>query len=98
VKYAVNRSNHIKEISKSVENPRGEAVGINLITRPDLPILISCLEGCHHSDYFERAIQCAIERGVKFLPANVGTRFCVEVDYEEDLEQVQSFFRKRRNP
>ena len=97
VKYAVNRSNHIKEISKSVKNPLGEAVGINLVTRPDLPILRSCLEGCDHSDYFERAVQCTIERGVKFVPVNIGARFCVEVDYQEDLGQVQSFFHKRWN-
>jgi choline kinase len=95
VKYAVNRTNHIKEISKSVKNPLGEAVGVNLVTRPDLPILRSCLVECNRSDYFEQAIQCAIERGVKFVPVNIGARFCVEVDYREDLEQVQAFFRKR---
>jgi len=97
VKYSVRR-NYIKEISKSVKDPVGEAVGINLVTRSSLSIIISCLKACDHSDYFERAIQCAIERGVKFVPVNVGTRFCVEVDYKEDLEQVQSFFRKRQNP
>jgi choline kinase len=95
VKYTLDRHKCINEISKSVTNALGEAVGINLITYEDFPVLRSCLERCCASDYFERALQFAIERGVKFVPVNIERRFCVEVDYQEDLERVQSFVQKR---
>jgi choline kinase len=91
VKYTLDNEGYIKEISKSIKNALGEAVGINLIKREDVAVLRSCLDRCNRADYFERALQFAIERGVKLVPVDVEDRFCVEVDYQEDLERVQSF-------
>lgn len=95
VKYTVDGSGYITEISKSVKNAFGEAVGINLVTGNDLAVLKVCLEACSSHDYFERGLEFAIERGVKFLPIDIGARFCVEVDFEEDLERERAFVQKR---
>jgi choline kinase len=91
VKYSLDRECHIKEISKSVKPSLGEAVGINFIKKNDLSVFRSCLEECTDLDYFERAIELAINKGVSFLPANVQESFCIEIDFEEDLQKARDF-------
>lgn len=92
VKYSVDRDGAILNISKTVSNALGEAVGINLIKKKDLTTFIACLSECTPADFFERAIELAIERGVSFLPVDIGDDFCVEVDFEEDLQKVKEYF------
>ena len=36
-------------------------------------------------------MELAIEMGVKFKPFDVRDRFCVEVDFEEDLQKAKAY-------
>ena len=94
VKYSLNTEGFIKELSKTVSTPLGEAVGINRIARNTLPQFIQALKECDDQDYFERGVEILIERGEKFKPLNIGERFCVEVDFPEDLKEAKRYFRE----
>lgn len=89
VKYNLDDKGYIKNISKNVENPVGEAIGINYINHKYLADFINCLDKCKDMDYHEKAVELAIERGIKFSPLNIGKRFCIEIDFEKDLELVK---------
>jgi choline kinase len=92
IKYSVDSHGAVLNISKTVCNGLGEAVGINFIKKQDLPTFIACLAECTPADYFERAIELAIECGVSFLPVDIGDDFCIEIDFEEDLHKVKQHF------
>jgi choline kinase len=91
VKYSLDSKGRIEEISKSVKSSLGEAVGMNFIKNSDLNVFKSCLEECSDRDYFERAIEFAISKGISFWPAKVHERFCVEIDFEDDLQKARDF-------
>ena len=89
VKYTVTADGMVNELSKTVLNGLGEAVGINLIAARDKAKLINWLEQCDDQDYFERGIELAIEKdGLKVLPVDISDLFAVEVDFEADLERA----------
>jgi choline kinase len=92
IKYSMDQGGTILKISKTVRNGLGEAVGINFIKKQDLPTFIACLTECAPADFFEQAIELAIERGVSFLPVDIGDNFCTEIDFEEDLQKVKEHF------
>ena len=89
VKYTVTVDGMVNELSKTVVNGLGEAVGINLIAAKDKAKLINWLAQCDDQDYFERGIELAIEKdGLKVLPVDISDLFAVEVDFEADLERA----------
>ena len=89
VKYTVTGDGMVNELSKTVVNGLGEAVGINLIAAKDKAKLINWLAQCDDQDYFERGIELAIEKdGLKVLPVDISDLFAVEVDFEADLERA----------
>ena len=89
VKYTVDSSGNIKELSKKVVNALGEAVGINFVAAKDKDSLIIRLEEVADNDYFERGIELAIEKdGLQVLPIDISDLFAVEVDFEADLERA----------
>jgi choline kinase len=89
VKYKVNSQGSISELSKTVKEALGEAVGINFISSQDKSSLLKNLELCQESDYFERGIELAIESdGLKVLPVDISDLFAVEVDFQEDLDRA----------
>jgi choline kinase len=91
VKYTVDDRGHVKELSKTVVDGLGEAVGINLIGGKDKAALIRQLEACEDQDYFERGIELAIARdGVEVTPVDISDLFAVEVDFEGDLERANA--------
>lgn len=92
VKYNLGEDNSIKYLSKTVSEPLGEAIGINYISRNDMSYFINCLEECNDTDYHERAVELAIDRGIRFSPLNIGRRFCIEIDFEEDLDKAKRIF------
>lgn len=96
IKYSVNDDGSIKEISKTVKDSLGEAVGINLIRASDIELLKECLGQCNNNDYFEKGIELAIGKGLKIYPVDVSDLMCVEVDFVEDLERVNNLLRKKR--
>ena len=89
VKYTVTADGMVAELSKTVVNGLGEAVGINLIAAKDKAKLINWLAQCDDQDYFERGIELAIEKdGLRVLPIDISDLFAVEVDFEADLERA----------
>ena len=91
IKYNIDDTGYIREISKKVINPLGEAVGINYLLSESVPTLIKCLDICKDSDYFEKGIEYAIEQDVNFMPLNIRNRFCIEIDFEEDLNKAKKY-------
>ncbi len=93
VKYTLSEDNYIKEISKQVKNGLGEAVGINFISSKDINFLIKRLEECDNNDYFERGIEQAIKLdNIKVSAIDISKYKCMEVDFIEDLENVNKIF------
>lgn len=96
VKYQINAAGYINAISKKVPDALGEALGINLIKAQHLAAFKRQLEAVAEQDYFERAMELLItELGDVFLPVDVGSLGCVEVDFAEDLERAKSLVSHR---
>jgi choline kinase len=95
VKYTLDGSGHIKELSKSVVGGLGEAVGINYIAASDKAAFIARLDEAEEQDYFERGLELAIEKdGVAVEAVDISAHQIVEVDFEDDLERANSFVRE----
>jgi choline kinase len=91
IKYTVDDAGFIRELSKSVGNPLGEAVGINFVASADKPVLIEHLERCADQDYFERGIETAVDTaGLRLRPVDISEFYAVEVDSKEDLERANT--------
>ena len=97
VKYSLDEIGNIKCLSKEVKEPLGEAVGINYINREYLAEFINCLKLCEDKDYHEKAVEFAIEKGIKFSPLNIESRFCIEVDFKEDLAKATKIWKQVNN-
>lgn len=92
VKYTL-KNGTIEELSKTVKDGLGEAVGINFVAGKDMPVLIEHLEKCDDNDYFERGIETAIqEAGMKVKAVDISQYRCMEVDFKEDLEAANLIF------
>ncbi|HEX8562897.1 MAG TPA: phosphocholine cytidylyltransferase family protein [Flavobacterium sp.] len=88
VKYLL-EDGYISELSKSVKNGLGEAVGINFISSNDIQHFINRLEECADNDYFERGLELAIEKDdIKIKAVDISAFNCMEIDFIEDLENV----------
>jgi choline kinase len=86
VKYTLDPNGFVAELSKTVSEPLGEAVGINYVSAKDKLALVEHLEAVADQDYFERAIEVAIAAGqVKFKSIDISDLYAVEVDFAEDL-------------
>ena len=86
VKYTVDDDGFVLELSKTVRDGLGEAVGINYVCAADKAVLIEELRACTPTDYFERGLETAIaRRGMRVLPVDVSMFDVVEVDFEDDL-------------
>lgn len=93
VKYTLDTDGYIKDISKTVKNGLGEAVGINFISSKDISFFIKRLEECDNNDYFERGIENAIQKDeIKVNAVDISKFNCVEVDFLEDLENANKLF------
>lgn len=89
IKYTVDASGSIAQLSKTVVGGLGEAVGINYVSSADKPVLIRHLRACAPTDYFERGIETAIAaEGLRFAPVDISGYTAVEVDFEEDLARA----------
>jgi len=88
IKYNVFDEGNIKDVSKIVSPALGEAVGINKIIASDLPLLKAKLEKCDHQDYFEKALELSIQDGMKIIPVDINKYLCMEIDFLDDLEQI----------
>jgi choline kinase len=94
VKYTL-KDGFIDELSKSVENGLGEAVGINYIASKDIKQFIARLEECDDNDYFERGLEIAIRKdNLKVIAVDISAYNCMEVDFKEDLENANKLLRQ----
>lgn len=90
IKYTVSGSGHIVELSKTVAQLLGEAIGINFVGRADKQVLIDALDSVDDQDYFERGIEVGVaESGLQFEPVDISDLYAVEVDFEEDLTRAR---------
>jgi len=90
VKYTL-KNGFINELSKTVKNGLGEAVGINFISSNDILNFINRLEECDANDYFERGLELAIEKDdLKIKAIDISKYNCMEIDFIEDLENVNN--------
>ena len=90
VKYTL-KDDYIDELSKTVKNGLGEAVGINFISSGYIEAFIKRLEECDDNDYFERALEIAIEKdGFKIKAIDISEFNCIEIDFEEDLKNANN--------
>ncbi|WP_320172175.1 phosphocholine cytidylyltransferase family protein [Maridesulfovibrio sp.] len=92
VKYRLDADGYITEISKEVVEAEGEAVGINMIRRKDLPAFTEALRRCEDQDYFEKGLEFIIQEGAKIRPVDIIDHACIEVDFEEDWVSAQKTF------
>ncbi len=96
VKYTLDAEGCIAELSKTVVDGLGEAVGINYVSAADKAVLIEHLAACAPQDYFERGIETAIlAEGLRFRPLDISRFSAVEVDFETDLERANELFSGR---
>ena len=92
VKYTVTEDGWIKELSKTVLDARGEAVGINYISSGEKRAFMRQLQRVDDQDYFERGLELAIaEDGVRLQPLDISDLYAVEVDFAEDLERANLY-------
>ena len=88
IKYNVFDDGNIKDVSKTASPALGEAVGINKVMTSDLPLFKANLEKCDDQDYFEKALEFSIQDGMKIVPVDINKYLCMEIDFEDDLEQI----------
>ena len=92
VKYTLDDTGHVKELSKTVVGGLGEAVGINYVASGDRAVLLHRLEEADDQDYFERGIELAIEKdGMRVEVVDISAFAVVEVDFDEDLSRANEF-------
>ena len=92
VQYTVTEDGWIKELSKTVRDGRGEAVGINYISSGEKRAFMRQLQRVDDQDYFERGLELAIaEDGVRLQPLDISDLYAVEVDFAEDLERANLY-------
>ncbi|WP_165063703.1 phosphocholine cytidylyltransferase family protein [Marisediminicola senii] len=92
VKYTTDAEGYIRELSKTVKNGLGEAVGINYVAKHDKAALLRQLGRVDNQDYFERGIELAIEQDkLRFEPIDISDLYAVEIDFAEDLERANLF-------
>jgi choline kinase len=92
VKYTTDAEGYIRELSKTVKNGLGEAIGINYVSRNDKAVLVRQLGRVNDQDYFERGIELAIEQDkLRFEPVNISDLYAVEIDFAEDLARANLF-------
>ncbi len=95
VKYNLNNKGFVHNISKMVQNAKGECLGINLIRKKDLSLFRDELERVDNKDYFEKALESlTVSNRLALQPVDVGPFYCNEIDYEEDLQDVKNYILK----
>lgn len=94
VKYTCDRDGFINRLSKSLRKAEGEALGINLIKKSDLPSFKDELKRVADQDYFEKALENLImQKKLKLKPLNIGHYFCKEIDFPKDLKVVRNYLK-----
>lgn len=92
VKYNLNEAKFIHNISKNVQDPQGECLGVNVILKNDLDAFRDELEKVDNQDYFEKAMEnLAVSKKILLKAVDVGEFYCNEIDFEGDLKAVRDY-------
>lgn len=95
VAYSTDLDGNIVKLAKGILNAQGEALGINKVCRSTVPALTSLLKEVTDADYFERAIEIGIERGIfSFRAFEMPEYYVKEMDFPVDFEAIQDYLRK----
>lgn len=101
VKYSVSPDGHIRGLSKVVplNEAMGEAIGINYVSEFDKQEIIQNLESLNEQEYFEAAIEKAIQAdNQNWIPASTESLFAVEIDFLEDLALANKSLKSQQSP
>jgi len=90
IKYNINQDGSIRQVSKIITDGLGEAVGINKIAKENLELFKESLQYCEAQDYFERGLEFSIDKGLKLFPIYISNFLCMEIDFIEDLNQINN--------
>ena len=91
-KYTVNKGGFIKQISKSLTNHKGEALGIRFIRKNDLNIFRKELEVVENNVYGDKAMgNLTLNNKINLLPIYIGSFFCKGVNTQNDLIKVRQY-------
>lgn len=85
VKYKCDEKGRIINVSKTLNEAEGEAVGVNFFKADTIPSLQQALEECSDNDFFEMAIEKCISQGIDVWKCPVESDHCTEIDFPEDL-------------
>ena len=97
IKYTLNGDGSIAQLSKQVQSPLGESLGIQIVHEKDLEQLRQGLEIVGDNDYFEKALEIAtLSRKIRLMPVDVADGYCREVDYPEDIDAVRAYVAKKK--
>lgn len=92
IKYNLDSRGYIRNLSKSVKNPTGKALGIFLIKKDDLKEIKKELNHLNDNDYFSKGLENLIGKGkLKVVPVYVGNLFCKEFDFKDELKNIIKF-------
>lgn len=95
VGYKADASGYVVRLAKGIPDAQGEALGINKVSKQDVPALASLLAEVDDNDYFERAIEIGVERGIfTFRTIEVPGHFVKEMDFPTDFEIIQAHLSK----
>lgn len=97
VKYRTDGNGRILEVSKQVTEAEGEALGINFISKNDLPLFCEKLTQCSSTDYFEKGIELCIQEQMYFHAIQVDANLCSEIDFPQDLEKANGLLAEWKN-
>lgn len=93
VKYRTDSAGNIIEVSKTVHEGEGEALGINLFLAADRIHLKKSLQRCTDKDYFEKGIELCIQEGMQVQALPVEHSLCAEIDFPKDLDYANNLIR-----
>jgi choline kinase len=89
VKYTLDDRGFVRELSKTVRDGLGEAVGVNYVAGGDRALLAEHLDACGTQDYFERGLETAIATaGLRVRALDISGLLAIEVDDEADLARA----------
>jgi len=90
IKYTTHDDGSVAQLSKAVQSPLGESLGMQIITKKDRLALVEQLELVSDQDYFEKALEnCTLAGAIRAMPIALEGEYCREVDFPEDLKAVQ---------
>ncbi|MEW5954128.1 MAG: phosphocholine cytidylyltransferase family protein [Bacillota bacterium] len=94
--YISDATGHVVKLAKGISDAHGEALGVNKVCGQDVRALARLLAKVDDGDYFERAIEIGVERGMfSFRTIEVSKQFVKEMDFQTDFEAIENYLINR---